>query len=73
MPLVQAVYMTLIFPRIERKLYYKKRDDARRNGKKYLSIIIDGMDQSKTNLPNFTGDKAKVCLIGLHLSYYFYA
>ncbi|XP_062576087.1 uncharacterized protein LOC134237971 [Saccostrea cucullata] len=39
----------------ERRYYYKKRELARRNPSQFLSIIIDGMDQSKTNLPHFTG------------------
>ena len=43
----------------ERKCYYDKRDRARRIPKKYLSLIIDGMDQSKTNIPHFASCKAK--------------
>ncbi|XP_030834677.1 uncharacterized protein LOC115921382 [Strongylocentrotus purpuratus] len=43
----------------ERQLYYKKRTASKRNKTKYLSVILDGMDQNKTNIPNFTGDKAK--------------
>ncbi|XP_061195044.1 uncharacterized protein LOC133203240 [Saccostrea echinata] len=39
----------------ERRYYYKKRELARGNPSHFLSIIIDGMDQSKTNLPHFTG------------------
>ena len=48
----------------ERKLYYYKRNKAQKNPKKYLSIIIDGMDQSKTNLPHFAGRKAKCLNLG---------
>ncbi|XP_071958009.1 uncharacterized protein [Antedon mediterranea] len=38
---------------IERRKYYKHMQKARQNPNKYLSIIIDGMDQSKTDLPSF--------------------
>ena len=37
--------------RAERKKYYKHRERARNNPIKYTCIIIDGMDQSKTNVP----------------------
>ncbi|XP_052787711.1 uncharacterized protein LOC128222654 isoform X2 [Mya arenaria] len=40
---------------LERSYYYKKREASRKEPTKYMSIIIDGMDQSKTNLPHFTG------------------
>ncbi|XP_061190665.1 uncharacterized protein LOC133198638 [Saccostrea echinata] len=39
----------------ERRYYYRKRDIAKNYPQKHMSIIIDGMDQSKTNLPHFTG------------------
>ena len=32
-------------------MYYNHRHKARNNPNKYLTIIIDGMDQSKTNVP----------------------
>ncbi|KAL5468782.1 hypothetical protein EMCRGX_G029899 [Ephydatia muelleri] len=35
----------------ERGVYYNHRHKARNNPNKYLTIIIDGMDQSKTNVP----------------------
>ena len=38
--------------RIERKKYHSHREKARNDPEKYMAIIIDGMDQSKTNLPN---------------------
>ena len=41
----------------ERQHYYKHRDLAQRNKREYMSIIIDGMDQSKTNLPHFTRER----------------
>ncbi len=37
--------------RRERKKYYLHREKARAQPEKYLTIIIDGMDQSKTNVP----------------------
>ena len=37
--------------RQERKKYALHRQKARSNPEKYITIIIDGMDQSKTNLP----------------------
>jgi len=37
----------------ERKKYYKHQKKAEKNPEKYLSIIIDGMDQSKTHLPHW--------------------
>ncbi|KAK3108210.1 hypothetical protein FSP39_003259 [Pinctada imbricata] len=39
----------------ERRFYYAKREKAKREYKRYMSIIIDGMDQSKTDLPHFCG------------------
>eukprot|EP00058_Branchiostoma_floridae_P005491 XP_002590979.1 hypothetical protein BRAFLDRAFT_69470 [Branchiostoma floridae] len=43
----------------ERLAYYQRREAARQEPDKYLSIIIDGMDQAKTYLPHFVGDKSK--------------
>ena len=37
--------------RQERKKYYLHREKARSQSEKYLTIIIDGMDQNKTNVP----------------------
>ena len=55
----------------ERRKYYKHSEKARRNPTKYLSIIIDGMDQSKTDLPHFSR-KAKavtgMTLLKTHLT-----
>lgn len=45
-------FMT-IFCSGERKKYYKHQKKAESNPDKYLSIIIDGMDQSKTHLPHW--------------------
>ena len=44
---------------VQRLKYYKHRRKARKNPSRYLSIIIDGMDQKKTNCPamgKFTKD-----------------
>ena len=45
--------------RNSRRKYYKHRDKARRNPKKYLSLIVDKMDQATTALPHLL-DKSKV-------------
>lgn len=37
--------------RNERKSYHRHRQKARSQSHKYLCLIIDGMDQNKTNLP----------------------
>ncbi len=37
----------------ERRKYYKHTEKAKRHPSRYLSIIIDGMDQSKTFVPHF--------------------
>ncbi|XP_052275699.1 uncharacterized protein LOC127875011 [Dreissena polymorpha] len=44
---------------LERKYYYNKKDQAQRNPSQHMSIIIDGMDQAKTNLPHFAGRNPK--------------
>ena len=38
---------------MERRKYYKHAMKARTSKNKYLSLIIDGMDQGKTFLPHF--------------------
>lgn len=38
--------------RVERKKYHSHREKSRLHPEKYITIIVDGMDQSKTNLPN---------------------
>ena len=38
----------------EREKYYNHREKSKRDPKRYLTIIIDGMDQSKTNVPQLT-------------------
>ena len=37
----------------ERQKYYKHAENSRRHPHKYACIIIDGMDQNKTNIPHF--------------------
>ena len=56
----------------ERMEYHIKKDRARLNGSEYLSIIVDGADQSAFGLPHFTtknksqrGHALKVKLIGI--------
>ena len=45
------IYYLLHFS-LERRKYYKHITKARRDPTKYLSLIIDGMDQSKTEIPH---------------------
>ena len=44
----------LMFIRKEREKYEKHRRKAQKHPETYFSLIIDGMDQSKTNLPHIT-------------------
>ena len=46
--------------RLERQAYYARRNLARTEPRKYLSLIIDGMDQAKTSLPHFIGKYPKI-------------
>ncbi|CAH1252417.1 Hypp9281 [Branchiostoma lanceolatum] len=39
----------------ERETYYQRRARAEARQRDYLSLILDGMDQSKSNLPHFKG------------------
>lgn len=41
-----------LFHRQERKHYYSNRQAAIESPAEFLSIILDGMDQNKTNLPH---------------------
>ena len=38
----------------ERDHYYNNRLRAEKDPHKFLSVIIDGMDQAKTNIPHVT-------------------
>ena len=40
--------------RAEREKYYKHGLKAKQNESRYLSLIIDGIDQTKHNLPHFS-------------------
>ena len=42
--------------RAERMVYYRHRSKARAYPEKYLSLILDGMDQAKTNIPHYPSD-----------------
>lgn len=46
------MYTCIIYFRIERSKYHHHREKSRSNPDKFMTIIIDGMDQSKSNLPN---------------------
>ena len=41
--------------REERQDYYRKKAQAKMKPNEFLSLIVDGMDQSKTNIPHFKG------------------
>lgn len=41
-----------IIHRLERKEYYDHREESRSTPQKSCTIIIDGMDQAKTNIPH---------------------
>ena len=51
---IPRLIIITIVHRQERKKYYSHREKARANPDKYITLIIDGMDQSKTNLPKLT-------------------
>jgi len=40
------------FQRAERRAYYANCLKAEQQPRRYMSLILDGMDQSKTNLPH---------------------
>lgn len=54
--LQQARELHLKQQRTEREKYYKHITKARRHPQKYMSIIIDGMDQKTTAVPHFVRD-----------------
>lgn len=45
--------MRTLFFSMEKQKYYKHQSKVKTHPSKYLSIIIDGMDQSKTQIPHF--------------------
>lgn len=48
---IMYIYVCLTF-RNERRKYHSHREKSRLYPDKFLTLIVDGMDQSKTNLPN---------------------
>ena len=56
-----------IFSRTERNKYYKHNNEARVNPKQFLSLIIDGMDQAKHNLPHFTTSTKVKSMLLVHV------
>ena len=42
------------YTRNERQKYYHHREKSRQNPEKFITVIVDGMDQSKTNVPNLS-------------------
>ena len=45
------LFDVLYFNRRERQKYYYHQEKSRSEPEKYLTIIINGMDQNKTNVP----------------------
>lgn len=54
MPLKLEEIYNVVYCRDERCKYYHHREKSRSELTKYLTIIIDGMDQNKTNVPHLT-------------------
>ena len=50
--LIKLICFSLYIYREERKKYYLHREKSRSTPEKYITIIIDGMDQNKTNIPS---------------------
>ena len=59
-----AIYYKL---RAERAAYHLMRERAQREPDLYTVMIVDGMDQSKTNVPQMTKDKDTASLAKLHV------
>ena len=55
------IYILKLF-RTEREKYAKHRQKAEKYPHKYFSLIVDGMDQEKTNIPHITSRPK--CLAG---------
>lgn len=53
--------MCTLYFSMERQNYYKHQTKAKIHSSKYLSIIIDGMDQSKTQIPHFVHASKFTC------------
>ena len=73
MSYAKILKLTLFIIRAEREKYYKHGFKARYAPEKYLSIIIDGMDQSKHNLPHFqVTTKVIKVLVSIYIRIYKY-
>ena len=46
------MFTPLVYSRQERSRYYQNRQTAIEAPRESLSMIVDGMDQNKTNLPS---------------------
>jgi len=49
---LSMLFLFLVNYRRERKKYQRHREKSRAEPDKYVCLIVDGMDQAKTNLPN---------------------
>ncbi len=45
-------FSLLLLCRLERKKYHIHREKLRSSPEKHVTLIVDGMDQAKTNIPN---------------------
>ena len=52
--LYEGICFFICFPRNERRKYHSHREKSRASPDKCMTLIIDGMDQAKTNIPNIT-------------------
>ena len=52
---------------MERQEYQKAREEAQKNPDELTVLIIDGMDQSKTDIPRMVKDKDLAHLNRLHV------
>ena len=55
------VYYNFTLCSQERARYYDNRQKARQEPHKYISVIMDGMDQSKTDLPHLVRKNKAAC------------
>ena len=60
---IRTYLRTYNLHRLERRVYHKHIQKARANSRKYMTIIIDGMDQKKTSLP-FLPRESKTVQVG---------
>ena len=50
---VCLILLVPLYYRAEREKYYRHGLKGKKDSDKYLLLVIDGMDQSKHNLPHF--------------------